>query len=382
MSKKNKLYTQSKNPDIPKAIPTHSNGIPIMVWPECVVLYKYVSWDAFEAIMDKWALKACMAHEANDPFEYAPQAKDVFSPVDLSTRVALGSPPPFISFSRSITSAALWGHYAESGKGVCLAFCFPCQKFNKTLDVLTFIDAWEGSSLSKFKNKLNDSNLAKVHYQDERVSTPPIGNVDDILLWYKRLITTKGTTWKHEEEYRLISNYRHADIATNRMLLYTWPMYFLLGVVTGPLCPFSPQYVHKLIATKREAHKAPNFFIEKFGFLGKEIIVSPAKYHWKNFEIEAAPWFDGLHNLNVLESYLQYSAMLDNSDVPLIDVEKQSVSYASPISSWNDFQRTQNQDSQSVTFIARRTGIPPSEYSTQASYIIDLIRARRATITP
>ncbi|MBQ0161041.1 MAG: DUF2971 domain-containing protein [Bacteroidales bacterium] len=378
MSKKNKLYTQSKNPDIPKSIPTHSNGIPIFVWPECVVLYKYVSWETFEIIIDKWALKACMAYEANDPFEYTPQAKDEFSPVDLSARAAKGSPPPFISFSRNITSAALWGHYADSGKGVCLVFCFPCKKFSEELKILQFIDAKEAKDLSSIKLPLSTANIAKVNYQNERVPFPPTEKDADMISWYNSLITTKGKAWEFEEEYRLISNYQVADIASDGMLLYSWPMAFLLGVVTGPLCQYSPQYVKKRLSDKRRELKAVNYYLDNYYIFDNKLIVTPAKYHWKNYEIEAPPWFDRLHNMCALDSYLHYIAMLNNKHVPTIDIGNDSLSNEPLIKSWNDFMKTIDRDKNIVTMIAKKGPKNDSIDIDKSSYIYNLMRTEKA----
>lgn len=329
--------------------------------------------------MDKWALKACMAYEANDPFEYTPQAKDESSPIDLSARAAKGSPPPFISFSRNITSAALWGHYADSGKGVCLVFCFPCKNFNTKMDVMEFADAKETRDLNPIKNKLATANIVKVKYQKERVPFPENGNEQEMLAWFNKLLTTKGTTWGFEEEYRLITNYKYADIATNGMLLYSWPMTFLLGVVTGPLCPFSPQYMQKLLLDKYKKSGMSNFYMENYNIFNKEFIVSPAKYHWKNFEIEAAPWFDRLHNIGALNAYLHYVAMLNNVQVPTIDMDSNSLYNAPLIKSWNDFMLTQDSDINSVLFTSKADPNQRLTRTDKISNIFDRIRTIKAS---
>ena len=320
-----------------------------------------------------------MAYEANDPFEYTPQARDEFTPVDLSARAAKGSPPPFISFSRDITSAALWGHYADSGRGVCLVFCFPCKNFRADMKVLEFMDAKEASALSVIKNKLATANIVKVRYQEERVPFPQKGNEHEMIALFNQLITTKGSTWSFEEEYRLITNYKYADSAVDGMLLYSWPMAFLLGVVTGPLCPYSPQYIQKFLIDKYKQSETRNFYLENYFIFDREFIVSPAKYHWKNFEIEAAPWFDKLHNIGSLNAFLQYVAMLNNVRVPTLDMANNTVYREPLIKSWNDFMRTQDSDINSVLFTSQTNPNQELSRTDKISNIFDWIRAIKAS---
>ena len=379
--KQNKLFTQAKNPDPQKGFPTHSNGIPIAIWPECVVLYKYVSWAAFEAIIDKWALKGCMAYEANDPFELTPQAKDEYAPVDLSARAAKGSPPPFISFSRNITTTALWGHYADSGKGVCLVFCFPCKEFSEDMNILSFANSTDFHKLAKINNKLSGSSIAKVSYRQERVNPFPVGDTNDTISWYTKLITTKGETWRYENEYRLITNYACADHAENGMLLFSWPMCFLMGVVTGPMCQYSPQYVKRIVSDKYNLVKNtyPNFYIENPKFFGGKFVITPANYHWKRFEIEAAPWYDNLYNMNVLDAYLEYLAMRNNESIPEIGAQTDLIS-DQKITSWNDYKRCHLHNGNSVFMIGKKNDPSSTIDTSEVSYIFDLIREQQSKL--
>ncbi|MDO4953971.1 MAG: DUF2971 domain-containing protein [Akkermansia sp.] len=322
-----------------------------------------------------------MAYEANDPFELTPQAKDEFSPVDLSARAAKGSPPPFISFSRKITAPALWGHYADSGKGVCLVFCFPCKEFKENINILRFADSTDFRVLAKINNKLSASNIAKVSYRQERIDPFPTGDTDDTLAWFTKLISTKGETWRYENEYRLITNYDCADQAANGMLLFSWPMCFLMGAVTGPMCPYSPQYVKRILSDKYDTVKDsyPNYYIENQKIIGRKFIVTPANYHWKDFEIEAAPWYDNLYNTNVLNSYLEYLAMRNNEPIPEIDIETDNISYQK-ITSWNDYKRSHKPNEYCVFIAGEKDGASNTIDTSEMSYILNLIREKQAKL--
>lgn len=361
----------------PKKHPTHQNGIPIKVEEDSIILYKYMSWAAFEATIKNWSLKACLAYEANDPLEFAPQSTDEYSPIDFSIQQTGNNPPPFISFSRKITSSAMWGHYSDSGKGVCLVFSFPCESYKNEQELIFFSECKNARIQGTFRNQLEQSYIAKVKYQEERIRVDSTDT--DPQIRYHNLITTKGTAWAFEDEYRLISDYRNAQSASNGILSFSWPMAFLIGVITGPRCSYPPHYVQQMLTKRYNAIQSavPNYHINSPLF-NHTFIVSSANYHWKRFEIEAPPWSDNLDNMNLLASYFAYIAMRNHSPLPELDGKTGERTVVTPKGSWNDFIKGHLSESAQVFAVDEGTLHKQREIADRSSHIATLITKLRS----
>ena len=91
-----------------------------------IVLYKYMSYEAFVATVETWSLKASFPYEVNDPLENVIQ-KNKHLPPEILKDSTYGYIYPFFSFSRNMSSSAMWGQYADWGRGVCLVFAFPIR---------------------------------------------------------------------------------------------------------------------------------------------------------------------------------------------------------------------------------------------------------------
>lgn len=58
-----------------------------------------------------------------------------------------------LCFSTSMTSASMWGHYADRHKGVCLIFDFPCV--TEMLPITSRTDTIRSYVIGKYENLKN-----------------------------------------------------------------------------------------------------------------------------------------------------------------------------------------------------------------------------------
>lgn len=316
----------------------------VSTWANSITLYKYMSCEAFEATIKTWSLKACLPYEANDIMELTPQAVSEKSLYINTPNTPQKSPPPFLCFSRKITTPAMWGHYADSGKGVCLVFCFPVTKSpwkhdEKATGTLEFSSAISKKLENQTKKKREYSFLAAVTYKEERETAAEniIGKpLTDVTDWFCRLISTKGKSWEYEDEVRLISDYQYADKTENGRVLFSWPMNYLLGVVTGPNCKYAPAVAKEMLKTAYNSTPKKNVYLEALNNVFPGFIGTRASFHWKRFEIEAAPWLDRLYGMKTLVAYAAFLQRLKKAPLPTIDAKTKEKTMDDYSGSWND----------------------------------------------
>lgn len=264
-----------------------------------VILYKYVSYKAFESIMEKWALKATFPFESNDPLEYVAQYTD--SKIDgyINNHTPQDEPPPFISFSRKMSDVTMWGQYADFARGVCLVFKFPLSEYSREY----WADENAYSILTYIHHSTNDDTrdirLEGVRYSNERF-TP--GDLNKEQPDYETLIMAlnwkifsqpiKAESWQYEDEVRIMEKCEHASSESNGMLLYGWPMNYLYGVIVGSNTPFSTEYIkHKIRICYNNTEKNHYFWKNSF-----DCYVIRASVHPTKFAYEAFPFGDRMEN--------------------------------------------------------------------------------------
>ena len=181
-----------------------------------IVLYRYMPWDAFEKTISSWSLKATLASDTNDYFEFFPATSKEPELDDFAKNYTREN-GAFLCFTTKMSNCAMWGNYADHFKGVCMAFLFP-----------------------------RTEPLKKVLYQHERINVGDINNHNKGEVMH-RLLSTKDITWKYENEYRIIYEVKDAAEARDGMLLYSEPMKYFTGVILGTRCPYSVEYVKAMI---------------------------------------------------------------------------------------------------------------------------------------
>lgn len=132
-------------------------------------------------------LKVSTVDSLNDPFEFL--APDLIDPRHLQAfeklKQDLVKDKGLVSFSRSWNNPLLWGHYAESHKGLALGFDIP------------------------------DDHLAEVIYTPSRPKVQfdsTQRNVVDGGTVIDHIIRTKFSDWQYEEESRLFFNLAETEI--------------------------------------------------------------------------------------------------------------------------------------------------------------------------
>ncbi len=301
------------------------------------VLYRYMPIAAFEATLDSWALKATLSYEANDPLELTPQfdsESESYTAIAYTNKPEHDS-PPFICFSRLTSSPAMWGHYADSGRGVCLVFLFPIGmhakawrsgKSDENKVLLSYLKGIHDKGDNYFfqlripplyrgnyVESLQKYYLAPIEYSEERVQSKNEflkGNNKRAEEWSHRLVTTKAYSWHYEEEIRMVCNLPQSDKIEKGKILYSCPMDFLAGVIAGPCCCYSNGLLHqKLILAYEKAEKggARNYFIDRVPTLFRYgFFVDRAYYHVSKFQIQVDLFPDRLTSLEAFRNMTRH----------------------------------------------------------------------------
>lgn len=163
--------------------------------PKVVDLYIYQPWEIAKKILREWRIKGTNPYRTNDIFEFLPAKKTYNDYTKHSSHQV-------ICFSRSVSSAAMWGHYADKHKGVCLVFSLPVTPHNEPN-----YNHWR---IEKLHEDFLHNCLYNVLYKKNRVVFPdvfPFFNPKVI----EDLMITKDKSWFFEKEMRLLCLIKHAS---------------------------------------------------------------------------------------------------------------------------------------------------------------------------
>lgn len=267
-----------------------------------VILYKYVSYKAFESIMEKWALKASFPFESNDPLEYVAQHTEHKMGRYMNIHSPQDEPPPFFSFSRKMSDVTMWGQYADYARGVCLVFKFPLSENSREYWSDENADALSPHISYMMTNSTEkcDTTLAGVKYSEDRFSPgdlntekPEFDTLMMTLFWRMFYMPTiKAESWKYEDEVRIIERCENASQENKGMLLYEWPMNYLYGIIIGANSPYPTDYLKQKIKLSYAKTNKKNFF---WGELCNCYVVR-ATIHSTKFAYEAYPFSDRMEN--------------------------------------------------------------------------------------
>lgn len=132
----------------------------------------------------------------------------------------------YICLSCRCNSAAMWGYYADSSRGACLAFDIPVEKRKQGQYIL----------LDKNYTIQSDSKCIRaVEYKENRVrKNNPL-----------TLLHRKASEWSHEEEYRIVipleqakneTSVDYAKVCYYDDVLFTYLSHVILGVHSQHEC--------------------------------------------------------------------------------------------------------------------------------------------------
>lgn len=214
-----------------------------------LTLYLYASLDSLLKILETGKLKVSLPWGTNDITEGVPRNERMRN---YQTE-AYG----YICLSDNCTSPAMWGYYADRGRGACLVFRFkwvqPCGKAQNGE-----INAWKIARPVPQNGSWLPGKLYQVEYGEKRSE---FKSAEDMLRY-------KSNDWKHESEYRYITPLADTELdnitetSYGKLGLYfvTDITRYITGIILGPHCQLQPidivQYVGK--------HKSTNItpFIE------------------------------------------------------------------------------------------------------------------------
>lgn len=176
---------------------------------------------AFDDI-EKKRLKISLIEDLNDPFELMgidTSDLDVRQALQ-ETRRELGSKNGVLCFSRSWSNPVLWSHYADKHKGIALGFEIPHSPESPILMEVCYVDS------------------------------PPRHTVEELLAWgepeMQRLLTTKFTHWKYEDEVRVFVSLEEKE-ADGRYYFTFSDNLILTNVILGVRCEAENAQIQRLI---------------------------------------------------------------------------------------------------------------------------------------
>lgn len=193
------------------------------------------------------------------------------------------------SFLGNCTNSAIWGHYADNHRGVCLIFSPDHAEGQMTMDLTTTYEHNEAGPQSGLRphyfQKIEYHNkhvavdffrslgraplytLNRLWYQDSEGKTSICAMDVDTDKWreeywanFKKAYSVKLEEWSYEQEYRLVVNdmlYQYTEPA-NRKLSYDFRQ--LKGIIFGMKTSVADkQQIVKLIREKCVAHTRDQF---------------------------------------------------------------------------------------------------------------------------
>lgn len=140
-------------------------------------LYHILSAKFAKSDLLRKRLRISRFHELNDPFECYPF--ESIHAIQSKGKEDITKVFGLLCFSSTYSDPAMWAHYGERHRGICLGF-----------DVL-------------------EPTILKVDYSITRLSSP-MGSIPTLEEWVNKtvipFVSTKAKSWAYEKEFRLIKN--------------------------------------------------------------------------------------------------------------------------------------------------------------------------------
>lgn len=216
-----------------------------------IILYHFTRTEYLEDILLNRRLKVSEVGRCNDPFEMNPSFESGDRPTALMDshlwnleqcwkKLKDLDSTFYISLSCQMSSVLMWGHYANSHKGVCLVFKIPVDEEKDR-----FISRIQCSAL----------HLVPMLYHEKRILVRDYVTVirNDAIEYklgdlQRHLISYKPKDWSYEREFRLVITsdvlrYESGTVYTSILAEN------LVGVILGKDCPKSVEYIQTLCAT-------------------------------------------------------------------------------------------------------------------------------------
>lgn len=168
-------------------------------------------------------IKIARFADLNDPFELL--GVDISNREHRSafrtTKDQLNENKGLVCFSKSWGSPLMWGHYAEKHTGICLGFDVP----DKFLEPVIY-----------------SKGLLKISI-DQNTGEPKLTEQ-----FMKRLLLTKFSDWKYENEMRLFVDLDHKTVESGKYFYPFSENLELREVILGPRCELPIERVRNIVA--------------------------------------------------------------------------------------------------------------------------------------
>lgn len=247
-------------------------------------LYLFMRAEHLSSVFTNDALKVVLPEECNDPMEFTVAHSE-------KPQEKLLEPIGMLCFSADYKNSAMWGHYADSHKGVCLEFEFKATAFGPNP---CYLLDWDKNSLvlslplRKSKEypceKFFDAILWPVHYTDTRptrsgfahlfeasINQPYPEDMDKIFngpkgINYEELISdikiseivlTKPKHWQYEDEYRIFVYLGKDCIVRDNKFFVTGLTKYIRRIILGVNCELGDRCASMLSAIFQEKQENP-----------------------------------------------------------------------------------------------------------------------------
>lgn len=208
--------------------------------------YRFIEYQYLESFFKTKELKATILSQSNDPLEFLPyfhskREEEIWNDNRKANLFAA------ICFTRIFSSGAMWGHYADSHRGVCLVFSFPLTRLLNGIMPLEY--AIDAAARSYIISDCDNGNLLKVLYKKERPRLSQdvsINSEKRLFSWFLRGFLTKSCDWEYEQEYKLILP-SHPVNMHDGALFYGGLWKFFKGVVLGVKSEHSIEEVQRMV---------------------------------------------------------------------------------------------------------------------------------------
>lgn len=175
---------------------------------------------AYHFLPARWALddlenkklKIATFSDLNDPFElfFFDMSDPALRRGLTETKETLALTRGFLCFSRSWNNPLLWSHYADKHRGICLGFDIP----DGTVEPVTYA-----------KNRL-EVNVNRLQVLSE----------EELQKLMKKLLFTKYSGWKYEDEIRVYASLDEKDASTGFYYVEFGENLKLKEIIAGPVC--------------------------------------------------------------------------------------------------------------------------------------------------
>ncbi len=205
--------------------------------------YHFLKEEYLEDFLRTGLLKTTQLGHSNDYFEFKPAFPN-FELERAWNKVIKQAEPCVICLSARMSSPTMWGHYGDQGKGVCLAFDIPIDKF-----IIPFSNVRDTNSLSHlYRISGLQVLIAEVLYTNERyiLNDKYPFTSSDLNQITLNLACRKSLDWQYEREYRVIIP--ETDLqAKNGNLFYAGLHQYCSAVLLGWNCSITRLYLETVL---------------------------------------------------------------------------------------------------------------------------------------